>query len=74
MSEYTINKNSISTRKKAEEIAKEAESCGHDVINLQNVEFISRSFADELVKQAELRDLKIISNESLDRMLTVVRA
>lgn len=66
---------SLSTRKKAKEIAREAEREGRQKIDLTGVEFISRSFADEIVQQAEERGLQIVGAEGdVARMLDVVRA
>jgi EAL domain-containing protein (putative c-di-GMP-specific phosphodiesterase class I) len=51
---------SLSTREKAKQMARKAERNGREAINLSDVEFVSRSFADELVKQAEERGLDIV--------------
>lgn len=65
---------SLSTRKKAKEIARDAERQGMQEIDLTGVEFVSRSFADEIVKQADERGLKIVgADEDVERMLDVVR-
>lgn len=65
---------SLSTRKKAEEIAREAERLGRDEIDLSGVEFISRSFADELVNQSQTRNLPIVGAEgNVAEMLDIVR-
>ena len=51
---------SLSTREKAKQMAREAEREGREAIDLADVEFVSRSFADELVKQADKRGLEIV--------------
>lgn len=64
---------SLSTRDKAKEIAREAEQRGQP-IDLSDVEFVSRSFADEIIKQAEKRGLKIVgATGDVEKMLAVVR-
>lgn len=66
---------SLSTRDKAKKIAREAERKGRGEIDLTGVEFVSRSFADELIKQADERDLEIVGvDDEVAKMLDVVRA
>lgn len=66
---------SLSTRNAARDIAENAERFGHDEINLEGVEFISRSCADELVNQVEKRGLRIVEAEdNVAQMLDLVRS
>jgi len=51
---------SLSTREKAKQMARETEREGREAIDLEDVEFVSRSFADELVKQADERGLDVV--------------
>lgn len=64
----------LSTREKAREIARRAE-LDEEPIDLSGVEFIGSSFADELVDQAEDRNLDIVgANDDVEQMLSVVRS
>ncbi|NUB91155.1 hypothetical protein HT576_08990 [Haloterrigena sp. SYSU A121-1] len=55
-----IEDETLSTRNKAKQLMKKAEKQGDDTADFSNVEFAGRAFADEAVKQAELRDIEII--------------
>lgn len=57
--ELKIQSETISTRSRAVELAQTARSKGFSVIDLSEVEFISRSVADELVHQTEKNDLEL---------------
>lgn len=57
--EYTIDETSINTRRRAESLAAAARESGCSAIDLSNVEFVSRSVADELVHQSIEHDLHL---------------
>lgn len=50
---YVVNQDAISTRNRAKSIARKVTHGNHDQLDLSEVEFVSRSVADELVKQSE---------------------
>ena len=55
---FPIKANSIIARKKAAKLAEEAMNNGFSTIDLSQVEFVSRSVADELVHYREEYDLE----------------
>lgn len=55
-----VQETTINTRRRAEEIVTEARERDCTTIDLQNVEFISRSVADELVHQVESTDVELV--------------
>lgn len=59
MSALDIEQDTLTTRNKAKRLMMEAEKQGDDTVDLSSVEYVGRAFADEAVKQAELRDLTI---------------
>ena len=64
----------FTTRNRAIEIARNAEQKGSDVIELTDVAFISRAFADEIVKQADQRNLELIgSNNDVRKMIAIAK-
>ena len=56
---YTVRESSLTTRRAIANLVEEVLEAGYDVIDLSEVEFISRSVADELVFQSEVRDIKL---------------
>lgn len=71
---YTIDDPSINTRRRAEEIAKQARDEGYSVVDLSDVEFVSRSVADELVHQSDEYDLELAGLEGdVEKMVDAVR-
>lgn len=58
-SELSVEQATISTRRRARQIAAEAEHTDAGALNLGSVEFVSRSVADELVHQSEKRSLEL---------------
>lgn len=68
-----IKETSINTRRRAKTIAENAIENGYDAVDLSNVEFVSRSVADEFVHQAEEKDLEIVGQEGdVEKMFNVV--
>lgn len=54
-----VNDESVSTRRYAREISENAADNGANALDLSRVEFVSRSVADELLHQAEQRNLEL---------------
>ena len=56
---FTIDTESITTRRRAEAIAESAVSEGFHALDFSQVEFVSRSVADEFIHQASCHDLDL---------------
>lgn len=73
-SEYRVDVESINTRRKAEEISRQARKNGHSTLDLSNVEFVSRSVADELIHQSEKHSLELAGlSGDVESMIEIVR-
>lgn len=74
MAKSTIITTTLTTREKAKELIRDADNKGIDTLDFSNVEFISRSFADEILTQSNSRDISIEGvNESVKKMFKVVK-
>lgn len=70
----SIDTETMSTRRRARQIAVEAAEEGANALDLHGVTFVSRSVADELVHQSEERGLELRRAEGdVATMLDVVR-
>lgn len=58
-----IHQDAVSTRNKARSISEEVTDGGHESLDLSNVEFISRSVADEFVQQSQSKDFDLVGAE-----------
>lgn len=68
-----IDETAINTRRRAEQIAQRARLREYSAIDLSNVEFISRSVADELVHQSMQHDLELCGlNDEVSAMVDAV--
>lgn len=56
-----IDKEALSTREKAKRIVKAAAEVGAKELDFSEVEFVSRSFADEVIEQADKLDIDIVN-------------
>lgn len=71
--ELEIEADSLITRNRAQEIAEEAIEGDYSALDLSNVEFISRSVADELLHYHKEHDLGLNNvQEDVDEMLSAV--
>lgn len=68
-----VSKKSLSTREKARRMVKRAKSENYEIIDLSKVEFVSRSFADELKKRSNEKGIEIRGiNGNVKKMFKVV--
>lgn len=70
---FTVETESITTRRQAEAIADSAVSEGYDLLDFSTVEFVSRSVADEFINQAATHDITLCGKSGdVDRMFEMV--
>lgn len=73
MDKVEIKADTITTRRKAAQVVEEATDSGASVIDLSEVEFISRSAADEFLAVAT-DDIEIVgAKDDVKRMLDAVK-
>lgn len=71
--QLSVDRSAIHLRRKAAEIVEEANELGCEAIDLSQVEFVSRSVADELLQKSEYHDIELIGlSESVDQMIDAV--
>ena len=68
-----IESSTLSTRSRARELVERANQVGCEAIDLGKVEFMSRSFTDELLCLREQEKIELINmSDSLSKMVEVV--
>lgn len=73
--EYIVRGSSINTRQQASSIVEQAVNSGCKAIDLTNVEFVSRSSADELSVLADEYDLELRgASGDVEKMFEVIRS
>lgn len=70
---FVVDDESLITRKYVQDIFDTLIEHGHDTIDLQNVEFVSRASGDEIVHQSNIHNIKIINQTTeVKKMLEVI--
>ncbi|WP_148263663.1 hypothetical protein [Halopiger xanaduensis] len=70
---FVVEDDAIITRNRAREIGRDARQIGCDEIDLSNVEFVSRSVADELVYQSQKGDISLIGlRDEVEEMINLI--
>ena len=71
---WVVEEESIHTRRRARDIIESASGQGYSAIDISNLEFISRSVADELIQGSIEHDLDLINpSDEVEQMLDIVR-
>lgn len=70
---FTIERETITTRRQAEAIAESAVSERYDLIDFSTVEFVSRAVADEFINQTAMHDITLCGKSGdVNRMFETV--
>lgn len=73
-SEFPVQRSTVGTRREARELVSKAQENGVNVIDMEGVEFISRSVADELLYHRREAGIEISgATGEVKKMLDVVK-